>query len=65
MRVNVFEEDSESVIWYKVIARFIQNLENNAATHLYLFKERFLGDDEIVENLVVSILLHTINNMIS
>ena len=55
MRVNVFDEGSENVIWYKVIFKKKKDTRFTLQrTHLYLLlKERFLGDDEIIENLVV------------
>ena len=52
MRVNVFDEGSENVIWYKVI--YLKK-DTRFTTHSFVpsLKERFLGDDEIIENLVV------------
>jgi len=50
MRVNVLEENSEKVVWYKVrdtSAYFV------TVKHLISRKERFLSDDEIVDHLVV------------
>ena len=62
MRVNVFDEGSENVIWYKVI--FFKKKDTRSTTHSFVpsLKERFLGDDEIIENLVVrglSFIQHT------
>ena len=52
MRVNVLEENSEKVLWYKVrdaSACFV------SVKHLISRKERFLSDDEIVDHLVVGL----------
>ena len=61
MRVNVFEEGSENVIWYKVLYDCYQKLALICTISL---KERFLGDDEIIENLVVSIFLYNITQVL-
>jgi glutamine amidotransferase-like uncharacterized protein len=54
MRVNVFKEGSEKVIWYKVKKH--DSLVIPLLTTTHLLKERFLGDQEIIENLIVSII---------
>ena len=62
MRVNVSEEEgSEEVIWYKVKKEKVQRSGTILNSFVPLSKERFLGDDEIIENLVVSIIICKFN----
>ena len=51
MRVNITEEGSERVIWYKASSpSSVHKADINSAGCV---KERFLADDEIVEHFVV------------
>jgi len=57
MRINISENGSNKVLWYKVIIFLYQR---SSGSLIVFVQERFLTDDEIVEHIVVYIFAPTL-----